>query len=511
MKRSLWIKLVLFILALVIGGVLLYPTLRLLVATDLDEEERMALEKRALHLGLDLVGGMHLVLEADTSGRGFSPKEVASATDNAISIIRDRVDDLGVSEPNIQRVGRNRMQVQLPGIADRERALEVIGKTGLLEFRLLASHEATLKIFSDIDAHLSGDSLGGARPFSGYLVPAGSDAAVEKRNYRAFKKLVDETRAVVPSDAEILFGHEEEVEGRTIRRVYVVKKRAEITGADVKDAKAKPYSGNDPNLQNTWVTDMDLQRSGQTRFAQVTGNNVGERLAIVFDDVVKSAPVIKERIPPGSAATITSYDRGGDEMRDLAILIRHGALPVPLRIVEERTVSPTLGRDSIRAGVIAIIIGLAAVVLFIVIYYTGSGFVAVAALIFNLFGLLAILAGFRATLTLPGLAAIALTIGMAVDANVLIYERIREELMTGKFPRSAVETGYSKAWRVIIDANITTIIAAIILAVFNSGPVRGFAITLIVGLIINMVTAIYFSKGLFDLYLFKRPDRKLYI
>ena len=511
MKRSLWIKLVLFILALVIGVVLLYPTLRLLVATDLDEEERMALEKRALHLGLDLVGGMHLVLEADTSGRGFTPKEVVSATDNAISIIRDRVDDLGVAEPNIQRMGKNRMQVQLPGVADRERALEVIGKTGLLEFRLLTSPEATMKIFSDIDVHLSGDSLGTARPFSGYLVPAKSDAAVEKGNYRAFKKLVEETRSVLPADAEILFGPEEEAEGRSIRKVYIVKKKAEITGADIKDAGAKPYQGNDPNLEGTWMTQMDLQRSGQASFANVTGNNVGERLAIVFDNLVKSAPVIKERIPPGSAATITSSDRAGDEMRDLAILIRHGALPVPLRIVQERTVSPTLGRDSIRAGVIAILIGLAAVVLFIIIYYTGSGLVAVAALIFNLFWLLAVLAGFRATLTLPGLAGIALTIGMAVDANVLIYERIREELRAGKFPRSAVETGYGKAWRIIIDANITTIIAAVVLAVFNSGPVRGFAITLIVGLIINMITAVYFSRGIFDLYLFRRPDRKLYI
>ena len=511
MKRSLWIKLVLFLIALVIGGVLLYPTFRLLVSTDLEEEERLTLEKRALHLGLDLVGGMHLVLEADTAGRGFTPQEVASATDNAISIIRERVDDLGVAEPNIQRVGKNRMQVQLPGVANRERALEVIGKTGRLEFRLLASPEATMKIFSDIDMHISGDSVGTARPFSGYLVPAGNDAAVERRNFREFRKLVDETRSVMPTDAEILFGPEEELEGRTIRRVYIVKRKVEITGADVKDAGAKPYQGNDPNLEGTWVTEMELQRSGQTRFANVTGNNVGERLAIVFDNVVKSAPVIKERIPPGSPATITGRDRVGDEMRDLAILIRHGALPVPLRIVQERTVSPTLGRDSIRAGVIAILIGLVAVVLFIIIYYTGSGLVAFAALIFNLFGLLAVLAGLRATLTLPGLAAIALTIGMAVDANVLIYERIREELRAGKFPRSAVETGYGKAWKVIIDANITTIIAAIILAIFNSGPVRGFAITLIIGLIVNMITAVYFSKGLFDIYLFRRPERRIYI
>jgi protein-export membrane protein SecD len=511
MKRSLWTKLVLFIMSLVIGGILLYPTVKLWTATDLDEAERMELEKKALHLGLDLVGGMHLVLEADTSGRDFSPEEVISATDNAISIIRDRVDDLGVAEPNIQRLGNNRMQVQLPGIADRERALEVIGKTGLLEFRLLVGATTTMQIFSDIDAHLSGDSLGSGQPFSGYLVSAGSDAAVQKKDYKELKKLVAESRSVVPLDAEILFGPEEEAEGRTIRKVYIVKKNIEITGADIKDASAKPYQGNDPNYQGTWVTIMELKRSGQTRFAEVTGSNVDERLAIVFDGVVKTAPVIRERIPPGSPATITGRDRVGDEMRDLAILIRHGALPVPLRIVQERTVSPTLGRDSIRAGVIAILIGLAAVVLFLIIYYTGSGLVAVAALIFNLFGLFAVLAGFRATLTLPGLAGIALTIGMAVDANVLIYERIREELRAGKFPRSAVETGYSKAWKVIIDANITTIIAAVVLAMFNSGPVRGFAITLIIGLIINMITAVYFAKGLFDLYLFKRPDRKLYI
>jgi len=520
MKRSLWVKFFFFIAAVALGLFALYPTLRLWFdpsVEDMDEEERSRLEGNALHLGLDLVGGMHLVLEADTTGQDLSPDEVAKATDNAIKIIRERIDDLGVAEPNIQRVGRNRIQVQLPGIAERERALELLGRTGELKFRLLADSIQTPQVLSDIDRFLAEDSL--EHPFSELLFIAEGDYAVEKRNYRTLKALLERAKAAVPGDVEVLFGPEEKfsAENRTvtIRRVYVVKKRVTITGADIKGKEVKhgPYRGSDPHYEGTWQVEMGLKRSGQARFAQVTGDNIGRRLAIVLDDVVMSAPVIKSRIPPGATAVIQTSDRSprGDEAGDLATVIRHGALPVPLRVVQERTVSPTLGRDSIRAGVIAILVGLAAVVLFMIIYYSGAGLVAVAALVFNLFGLVALLAALRATLTLPGLAGIALTIGMAVDANVLIYERIRDELRAGKFPRSAVETGYSKAWKIIIDANITTIIAAIILAVFNSGPVRGFAVTLIIGLIVNMVTAVYFSRGLFDLYLFRRPDRKIYI
>jgi len=543
MKRGLRLKLILFILLVLVGFFFLFPSIRVWTDTSVSKEEHLARLNNSfpysiwkapdriplLNLGLDLVGGMHLVLEADTTGREFSASEAKAATNNAINIIRNRVDELGVAEPNIQRVGNNRIQVQLPGIADRERALEIIGKTGLLEFRLAGDNETAFKLFNDIDQYLSGDTLlldstyidtarVKGRPFSSYLTGVENSYAIEVGNYEEVKRLIDEAEAVIPEYISILFGPEEELlrDGREtgidIRRVYLIEDKAHIVGANIRDANPKPYQGQEAAYSGTWVVDMELKQDGQAQFAQVTGDNIGRKLAIVFDNVVMSAPVIKERIPPGSNAQITTSDRVGDETKDLAILISHGALPIPLRIAEERTVSPTLGRDSIRSGVIAITVGLAAVVLFMLIYYTGAGAVAIVTLIFNLYILLAVLSGIKTTLTLPGLAGIALTIGMAVDANVLIYERIRDELKAGKFPRSAVETGYSKAWRVILDANITTIMTVIILLTgLGSGPVRGFAVTLIFGLVINMITAIYFSRGIFDAYLYRRPDRKLYI
>jgi protein-export membrane protein SecD len=369
MKRRFWIALIPALLALVMGGYFFYPTIRLLTAGEkLSELERLRLKGRVLPLGIDYIGGIQLVFEADTSGRGFSTEELTAAMENTVIILDSRIKALGVRKADVQRIDDELIQVQLPGIENRYRAVALIGTTGLLEFRLLVGPEATMKIFSDIDAYISGDSVGTARPFSGYLVSVGSDAAVEKLNYRALKKLVDEAHAVVPRDAEILFGPEEEEEGRTIRRVYIVKKKAEITGAEIKDAKAKPYQGSVPNYQGTWVTEIELKRSGQARFADVTGNNVGERLAIVFDDVVKSAPVIKERIPPGSPATITGRDMVGDEMRDLAILIRHGALPVPLKIVEEKTLSAMPGPGRNLAFIIGGMVVLVAGGLFVVVY-----------------------------------------------------------------------------------------------------------------------------------------------
>lgn len=518
MKRSLILRLVIFMIAVGLGLYMLFPTMQVWFG-NLEGAEEMAIKtdkrKPIINLGLDLVGGMHIVLEVDTTGRGLSAEETQSATNTAIDIIRDRVDKYGMT--SIQRVGKNRIQVQLPEIKDREGALRLIGSTGKLEFLLVESAERTMEVFDAIDRYILGDTIVTSRPFSALLEPAGYDAAVSPDNYETLKSMLADAGEAVPADVQVLFGEEEElVEGtsvRSIRRVYVLKKIAQLTGDDVdgEEVKAKPYEGRDPQYTGTWMVEMGLQREGQLKFAEVTGNNVGSRLAIVLDSEVKSAPVIRERIPPGAKASITSVDRVGEDTHNLADIIAHGALPMPLKIIEERTVSPTLGRDSISSGVLAILIGLAAVVLFMIIYYTGSGAIAILALVFNLFFLLAILAGFRTTFTLSGLAGIALTIGMAVDANVLIYERIRDELRAGKFPRSAVQIGYSQAAKIIIDANITTIIAAIVLYAFNKGPVKGFAWTLIWGLVVNMFTAVYLSRGIFDLYLFRRPDRKLFI
>ncbi len=510
MKRSLWIRLVVFTIALFLGVLVLLPSIKAWTGGDLTPNEK----ERAIHLGLDLVGGMHLVIEVDTTGSGMSSAEAATATDNAIEILRGRIDKWGTSEPNIQRVGNIRIQVQLPEIKDRESALRLIGKTGKLQFRMLASPEKTKNIFSAIDNKLLAlDSMSGfvstRRSFSSYLIPVGADAALLENNYDTLRSLLADAQDVIPDDVEVLFGRVED----TIRRIYVISKNVEITGDDIDGdhVLAKPYQGQDPNNMGTWMVEMGLKRKGQYRFAEVTELNKGRRLAIVLDEIVQSAPTIKERIPPGTRPVITTGDRKGDKTQDLSNIIAHGALPLPLKIIEERTVSPTLGRDSIKAGLIAIFVGLLAVVVFMLIYYTGAGLIAITALVFNLFWLMATLSGLGFTLTLPGLAGIALTIGMAVDANVLIYERIRDELRAGKFPRSAVETGFSKAARIIIDANITTIIAAVVLWRFNKGPVQGFAVTLIFGLVVNMITVIYLSRGLFDLYLFRKPDRKLYI
>jgi preprotein translocase subunit SecD len=255
---------------------------------------------------------------------------------------------------------------------------------------------------------------------------------------------------------------------------------------------------------------LKLGRKDAAVFAQVTGRNIGRRLAIVLDNVVKSAPVIQSRIPDGNAM-ITTNEVNPDESRDLAIVLRSGALPAPVNIVEERSVGASLGNDSIRRGILASLIGALVVVVFMVIYYSVAGVLADFALVFNVFFLLAILAGLRATMTLPGLAAMALTIGMAVDANVLVFERIREELRWGKTVMAAVDSGYDRAFVTIIDANATTIITAIALYFIGSGPIRGFATTLAAGLVINVITAVFLTRFIFDWWLTRFEVKKLRI
>ncbi len=283
-----------------------------------------------------------------------------------------------------------------------------------------------------------------------------------------------------------------------------------MLGSAIKDARPAPYQGSEPGLANTWIVSLKLGRKEAAVFAQVTGRNVGRRLAIVLDNVVKSAPVIQNRIPDGNAM-ITTNDVNPDDARDLAIVLRSGALPAPVNIVEERSVGASLGKDAIRRGIIASLIGAAAVVVFMILYYAVGGALADIALTLNILFLLAVLAGLRATLTLPGLAGIALTIGMAVDANVLVFERIREELRSGKTNLAAVDTGYARALVTIVDSNATTIITAIALYFVGTGAIRGFAITLITGLVINVITAVFVTRWVFDWWLSRFQVRKLRI
>jgi preprotein translocase subunit SecD len=311
--------------------------------------------------------------------------------------------------------------------------------------------------------------------------------------------------SVVPSDSQLLWSHEEGYAGRTGRWLYVVKRQAEMSGGSVANATAQP----DPESPGSWEVTMKLAGKGQSQFASVTAANVGRQLAVVLDSTVRSAPRINERIPGGTASISGSFD--SKEAKDLEIVLKAGSLPAPVSIVEERSVGPSLGQDSIEQGFTAAWIGTLVVVLFMIVYYQGSGLIAIAALILNLLYLFACLAGFGATLTLPGIAGIVLTVGMAVDANVLIFERIREEMRHGKSIRNSIELGYNRAFRTILDANVTTLISAAFLFQFGTGPIKGFAVTLAIGLIANMFTAVLFTKLIYNLITHRRSLTRLSI
>ncbi len=381
------------------------------------------------------------------------------AAEQALETIRNRIDQFGVNEPDIRHQGEKRILIQLPGIKDTKRAKELIGKTALLEFKLL--DEA-----GDISAALKGD---------------------------------------IPPGTQLLYETKEDLStNRTTKTPYLVKKQALLTGAYLTDAKVQI----DSQYNEPYVS-IEFDKKGGRIFAQITGENVKKRLAIVLDDKVYSAPVIQEKITGGSARITGNFT--ADDAHDLAIVLRAGALPAPVNIIEERTVGPSLGADSIRKGLISMCLGGIFVVLFMIVYYKGSGIIADIALILNILIIAGGLAGFQATLTLPGIAGIILTIGMAVDANVLIFERIREEMSLGKTPRAAVDAGYSRASLTILDANVTTLIAALVLFQFGTGPVKGFAVTLSLGVIASLFTALVLSRTIFEYFLVYRKVKSISI
>ncbi|MFQ5691832.1 MAG: protein translocase subunit SecD [Nitrospinota bacterium] len=381
------------------------------------------------------------------------------AVRQALETMRNRVDQFGVAEPSLVRQGQRRLVIQLPGVKDPERAKRLIGRTALLEFKLVD------------DENSLPEALAGR-------VPPGDEILYEPIINR-------ETRRE---------------EGKT---PYLVKRRTVLTGDSLVDARVQFSQFSQPQVS------VRFDSRGARIFDRVTAANVGKRLAIVLDNRIYSAPVIQERITGGSAVISGSFT--DEEARDLAIVLRAGALPAPVKILEERTVGPSLGRDSVRAGIFSIIVGGILVLVFMVVYYGLSGFLADAALILNLIIVMGVLAGFGATLTLPGIAGIILTVGMAVDANVLIFERIREELRVGKTIRAAVDQGYSRAFLTILDANVTTLIAALVLLPFGTGPVRGFAITLSIGLVASRFTALVVTRIVFDMILSRRQVRALSI
>jgi preprotein translocase subunit SecD len=382
------------------------------------------------------------------------------AVRQALETIRNRIDQFGVSEPDIRRQGENRILVQLPGVKETERAKDLIGKTALLEFKLVDEE-------NDVNAALKG---------------------------------------TIPKDDEILYEYDLDPQtGQRMGQVpYLLKKRTLLTGAQLTDARVQI----DSQYNEPYVS-IAFDKKGSRIFEKVTEENVKKRLAIVLDNRVYSAPVIQEKIAGGQARITGRFN--AEEANDLAIALRAGALPAPVNILEERTVGPSLGSDSIRQGLLSMCIGGILVILFMAVYYKGSGLIANFALLLNIVLISGGLAAFQATLTLPGIAGIILTIGMAVDANVLIFERIREELHLGKTPRAAVDAGYDRATLTILDANVTTLIAALVLFQFGTGPVKGFAVTLSLGVIASLFTALIMTRQIFNYLLINRNMKRLSI
>lgn len=381
------------------------------------------------------------------------------AVDQGLETIRNRIDQFGVSEPEIAPQGEDRILIQLPGIKDYSRAINLIGRTALLEFKL-------------VDEEMAAEQA---------------------------------MKSGIPPGDEILYQKTTDPgTGRTTRTPHLLKKRTLMTGEVIVDARVRI----DSQFNQPYVG-LKFDSRGARMFDRITAANVKKRLAIVLDNNVYSAPVIQERISGGEAQITGQFTM--EEARDLAIVLRAGSLPAPVKILENRTVGPSLGQDSIRQGIISMIVGSIAVVAFMIIYYKWCGAVANISLLLNVILILAILAGFKAVLTLPGIAGIILTVGMAVDANVLIFERMREEIRTGKTPRAVIEAGYSKALSTILDANITTLIAGIVLFQFGTGPIKGFAVTLSVGILSTLFTALVVTRVIFDYFLFRTRVRKFSI
>ena len=385
-----------------------------------------------------------------------------SAINQALETIRNRIDQFGVAEPLVQRQGLKQIVVQLPGIRDPKRAKDLIKETALLEFKML-DEENQMKM--DLPAR----------------IPRDREAEVVKQ-----------AESKLPEGSQILFERAVERDtGREYRIPYLVKKRVMLTGDVLSDARVSIGQFNDPYVSITF------DGKGGREFDRITSENVKKRMAIVLDNTIYSAPVIQERISGGRAQITGTFTT--QEANDLAIVLRAGALPAPLKIIQDLTVGPSLGKDSIEKGIRATLIAGAMVMVFMVVYYRLSGVVADFALILNLICLMGALSALSATLTLPGIAGIVLTIGMGVDSNVLIFERIREELRSGKGVRLAVDGGYDKALLTIVDSHVTTLITGVALFLFGTGPIKGFAVTLCLGIAINLFTALVGTKVIFDI------------
>ncbi len=547
--------------------------------------------KKSLKLGLDLKGGMHLVMEVDqvdlfeqkawnkdarfhaimqrvrqkaaTSDAGVIDlisaefrkenirlsryfydirntdreitgklqKESEDALTRAREIIRNRIDQYGVAEPVITTQGTRRIIIELAGISDENRVRNLLKGTAKLEFKLLREPEVLLRVLDKLNTSLAArsalpsnvaapDTAHKSAPAAGTLLPspAAKPAAAARPLYDALTVMQNgdvfvsqdsrefvarlfqraDIQALIPQDSELLLAAKPDQlqDGRNYYPVFLVRKTAELTGGVITEAKASfSAEGAQPEVL------MEMNSEGTAKWARITGANIGKRVAIVLDGAVYSAPVVQSKIPNGNS--VINGIESVEEAKDLEIVLKAGALPAPVRIMEERTVGPSLGADYIRAGMISLMWGFLAVSVFMLLYYRTAGVAADAALVLNILVVLSVLAGFNASLSLPGIAGIVLTMGMAVDANVLIYERIREELDEGKSIVSAVTAGYDKAFSSILDSHVTTLASAYLLYTFGIGPIQGFAVTLMIGTAASLFTAIVVTREIFNFMLSK--------
>ncbi len=629
MKSNTTMKSIIILVVLIGAVYLLYPTYKFNSMTDAEKQalklknqkEFYELKSKSINLGLDLQGGMHVVLEVDVKElfdklaknktkefetaldeaykeyndteenmvqildrklkeKGlniarfygsaerrteddvikFLNEQTKEAVNRSLEILRNRVDEFGVSEPIIQKQGDTRIIVELAGVTDAHRVRKLIGRTALLEFKLLKDDVISGQVAEKINAFIRSK----ISPIDSAASAATDDSEKEKVTSAEAMFGIDSTKSdtsnatsVAANDKDQLFEEniffldprdkqtllvpvEKEARFREIvklpevqkiiqdeagsaqfvwaakptyqdkyYRVYLVNKHVELTGATITDARPQTGNPNDPSSIGKYEVSLSLNDDGARTFARVTGANIGKRLAIILDNKVFLAPSLRVKIT-GGRARITGIE-SMNEARDLAIVLKAGALPAPVDFAEERTVGPSLGLDSIEAGSYSAILGLILVVIFMALYYKLSGLVADVALTLNIVFIMAVMAYFHATLTLPGIAGIILTIGMAVDANVLIFERVREELRRGKTIRAAIDVGYGKAFITILDANVTTFIAGMVLYTYGSGPIQGFALTLMIGIVASMFTAIVVTRVIFDYSLERLNIKKLSI
>lgn len=500
-----------------------------------DEPVVEILTRKLQQKGIRLSRYFGNIRQDDTEIIAQLKKDSEDAVTRAMEIIRNRVDQYGVSEPSIQRQGSRRIIVELPGIAKEEEAKQLLQGTALLEFRLVKDPEFTYQIMERIDKALAkvlaagndsllaelsdttkkSDTTAAAdttqkqlteeefkqqHPFFSValLDPQGrsADAFVKEDDRNKILRWLSmpEVKKEIPDNVEFVFSAKPistTQDGKKVYFMYLVNKQPELTGGVVTNAVATL----DPN-SSAPIVNMEMNSEGAVEWARITGANIGKRIAIMLDGKVFSAPVVRGKIP-GGRSQIEGMENL-DEAKLLEIVLKAGALPAPVDIIEERIVGPSLGEDSVQGGLNSALFGYLAVAIFMIIYYRQSGSIAAGVLILTILFILSVLAGFKATLTLPGIAGIVLTIGMAVDANVLIFERIREELATGKTLKASIDSGFSKALSAIIDSNITTFFTGIILYQFGTGPVQGFALTLMIGIASTLFSALVISRLIFD-------------